>query len=172
MRRLFIGPFLPVGLVKPGMIPIVPDLKGLRFQCVHSYDVGEAYRLALTSDVRGAFNIAADPVLDLKSVARIMRARPVPVPKMFARAAADLSWRLRLQPSPPGWFDLAIESPIMDTSKAMDELGWYPSLSSIDAFQDLIKGLSNKGGVRTPPLDPRTSGPFRIKELGTGMGGQ
>jgi UDP-glucose 4-epimerase len=174
MRRLFIGPFLPAGLVKPGIIPIVPDLKGLRFQCVHSYDVGEAYRLALTSDVRGAFNIAADPVLDLKSVARIMRARPVPVPvpKMFARAAADLSWRLRLQPSPPGWFDLAIESPIMATSKAMDELGWYPSLSSIDAFQDLIQGLSRNGGVRTPPLDPRTSGPFRIKELGTGMGGR
>ena len=172
IRRLFAGPFLPAGIVKPGRIPILPDLKGLRFQCVHSYDVAEAYRLALTSDVRGPFNIAADPVLDLKSVARIMRARPVPVPRALVRAAAEVSWRVRLQPSPPGWFDLAVESPIMDTTKAMDELGWYPSFSSIDAFHDLIQGLNRKEGAGTPPLDPRTSGPFRSAELGTGMGGQ
>jgi nucleoside-diphosphate-sugar epimerase len=134
--------------------------------------VGEAYRLALLSEVRGPFNIAADPVLDLKMVARMMKARSLPVPKPLVRAGADLSWRLRLQPSPPGWFDLAVECPIMDSTRALSELGWKPTYSSIDAFMDLVTGLNHRDGVPTPPLDPRTSGPLRIKELVTGLGGR
>src|SRR5205814_6493560 len=61
-RRLFAGRLFPRFLARN--VPIVPDLPRLRFQAVHSYDVGEAYRLAVTGDVRGAFNLAADPVLD------------------------------------------------------------------------------------------------------------
>jgi hypothetical protein len=34
---------------------VVPDIGGLRFQAVHSLDVGEAYRLAVVGDARGAF---------------------------------------------------------------------------------------------------------------------
>jgi UDP-glucose 4-epimerase len=64
IRRLFAGPLLPNRLVRPSLIPLIPRVKGLRFQAVHSYDVGDAYMRAATSEVRGAFNIAADPVLD------------------------------------------------------------------------------------------------------------
>src|SRR3954452_6881785 len=39
IRRLFAGPLLPSPLVRPGLIPIVPDVPGLRFQAVHSDDV-------------------------------------------------------------------------------------------------------------------------------------
>ncbi len=170
IRRLFFGPFLPTSLVRPGLVPLLPDLKGVRFQCVHSYDVGEAYRLALLAEVRGPFNIAADPVLDLRMVARAMKAKPLPVPKPLVRAGAAVTWRLRLQPSPPGWFDLAIESPVMDSTRARTELGWTPTHSSIDALMDLVTGLNHRDGVPTPPLDPRTSGPLRIRELVTGVG--
>ena len=62
IRRLFGGPFLANPLLRPNLIPFVPDLRNLRFQAVHSHDVGEAYRLAVTREVRGAFNIAAEPV--------------------------------------------------------------------------------------------------------------
>ena len=63
-----------------GLIPFVPDVPGLRFQTVHSYDVGEAYRLAATGDARGAFNVAAEPVIDPDALARLLHARKVPVP--------------------------------------------------------------------------------------------
>jgi UDP-glucose 4-epimerase len=56
IRRLFAGPFLPQTLIRPGLIPIVPDVSRLRFQAVHSLDVGDAFRRALFSDTRGAFN--------------------------------------------------------------------------------------------------------------------
>src|SRR4051794_15125047 len=47
IRRLFAGPFLPSRLVRPDRIPIVPDIPGLRFQAVHSFDVADAYRRAI-----------------------------------------------------------------------------------------------------------------------------
>src|SRR3954453_712776 len=60
-RRVFAGPFFPRFLAK--RIAVVPATPRLRFQAVHSYDIGEAYRLAARSDAHGAFNIAAEPVL-------------------------------------------------------------------------------------------------------------
>ena len=61
IQRLFAGPFLPGAVLRPGLIPFVPDTPRLRFQAVHSLDVGDAYRRAVLSDARGAFNLAADP---------------------------------------------------------------------------------------------------------------
>lgn len=61
IRRLFLGPFLPSPLLRRGLIPTVPDVPGLRFQAVHSLDVGDAYRRAVLKDIRGPFNLAAEP---------------------------------------------------------------------------------------------------------------
>src|ERR671915_1439095 len=47
IRRLFAGPFLVNPLVRRELIPVVPKIDRLRFQAVHSYDVGDAYRLAV-----------------------------------------------------------------------------------------------------------------------------
>src|SRR4051794_32577818 len=81
IRRLFAGPFLPGTLVRRGLIPIVPRVERLRFQAVHSHDVGDAYRRAIVTDTaRGAYNVAADPVLDPDELGRALGARPVPVP--------------------------------------------------------------------------------------------
>ncbi len=170
VRRLFAGPFLPSPLVRPGLIPVVPDIPGLRFQAVHSLDVGEAFRLAVTGDAQGPFNLAAEPVLDPHELGRLLGARPVPVPKRLVRAGASLSWKLRLQPTPPGWLDMATSVPLMDTTRAREELGWHPQRSSGEALLDLLAGLRDSAGVDTPPLSPATGGPLRVGELFTGVG--
>src|SRR5690242_8234075 len=74
-RRYFLGPLFPRLLARRGAIAFVPDIEGLRFQAVHSLDVGEAYRLAIVGDARGAFNVAAEPVLDPDTLARALGAR-------------------------------------------------------------------------------------------------
>lgn len=170
IRRLFLGPFVPTTLIKPGRIPAVPNLKGIRTQFVHSYDVGEAYRLAIHAGVRGAFNIAADPVLDFRAIADLVDAPAVRVPRWLARRAADLSWRLHLQPSPVGWFDMAAQSPLLDSTRARTELGWSPQRTSEEALLDLLYGLHRNDSFPTPPLDRATSGPLRIREVLTGIG--
>jgi len=171
IRRLFAGPFLPSFLVKPRFLPIVPSIPRLRFQAVHSRDVGEAYRLAVTrDDARGAFNIAAEPVLDPPELARALDARPVPVPARIVRALTDATWRLRLQPTPPGWLDMALAVPIMDTTRAREELGWEPAHTSAEALIELIEGMNEGEGAATPPLDPDAGGPGRLGEIKTGIG--
>lgn len=170
IRRLFMGPLIPTKLIKPGRVPLMPNLKGVRTQFVHSHDIGEAYRLALTSGVRGPFNIAADPVMDFPAIARLMHAKPVPVPKPLVRRAADLSWRMRLQPSPVGWFDMAVQSPLMDISRAHTELGWTARRTAEEALLDLIYGLNRSESLPTPPLARDTSGPLRVREFLTGIG--
>jgi UDP-glucose 4-epimerase len=173
IRRLFAGPFLPGLLANPALINLVPDIENLRSQVIHSYDVGEAFRLAIVNeDARGAFNIAAEPVLDAKEIGRILNARPVPFSAQLARAGAGLSWALRLQPVPPGWLDLSRNVPIMDTAKARTELGWTPQRSADEALLDLLEGLRTGADLDTPPLARSTSGPFRIREILTGVGGR
>jgi UDP-glucose 4-epimerase len=155
IRRLFLGRLLPPQLLRPSRIPVVPRTDRLVFQAVHTDDVAEAYRLAIVGDVRGAFNVAADPVLDPDELGRILGARLVPVPAKVLRVAADLSWRAHLQPTPPGWLDLAVDSPIMDTSRVRRELGWRPVRTSGEALVDLLEGFADRAWGPTPPLSRR-----------------
>ena len=172
VRRLFMGPFVPSRLVTPRLIPVVPEADGLRFQAVHSLDVGDAYRLALTREVRGAFNIAADPVLGPSELADLLGARRLKLPPAVLRAGALVTWRLRLQPTPPGWVDLAFEVPLLDTRRAREELGWVPRFGAGDALLELLDGIHDGAGIDTPPLAPSSGGPLRWREVRTGVGGR
>jgi UDP-glucose 4-epimerase len=171
VRRLFVGPLLPSPLVRRELVPVVPRHPRLRAQALHADDVADAYRRAIVSPgARGAFNVAADPPLDGEVVARLLGARAVAVSAGVLRAAAALTWRARLQPSEPGWVDMALAVPLMDCSRAHTELGWTPARSAEDAFLELFEGLRDGAGHPTPPLDPATSGPLRARELLTGVG--
>jgi UDP-glucose 4-epimerase len=170
IRRLFAGPFLPSPLLRRRLIPFVPDLQRLRFQAVHSQDVGEAYRLAVLRDAAGAYNVAAEPVLDPERLGELVGARPLRFSARALRLAAEASWRLRLQPSPPGWLDMALGVPVMDTSRIRNELGWEPQHTAGEALLELVEGMREGAGFPTPPLDPGTGGPLRSRELLSGIG--
>lgn len=170
IRRLFGGPLLPGSLVRPALSGAVPELRGLRSQVVHSYDVGEAARLALLGAARGAFNLATEPPLDARRVADQFGGRTVRVPGGLARAAVDVSWRLRLHPVAPGWLDLARRAPLMDTTRARQELGWSPGYDAGQTLEDVISGLESGAGLQTPVLSPN-SGKLRSREFETGIGG-
>ncbi|MFN2608934.1 MAG: NAD-dependent epimerase/dehydratase family protein [Acidimicrobiales bacterium] len=157
IRKLFVGRLVPGALLRPDRIPLVPRHPRLVFQVVHSRDAGDAYRRAVVADVRGAFNIAADPVLDADELARALGARTVPVPGPVLRAAADVSWRLHLQPTPPGWVDLALSVPVLDTSRARRELGWRPTVGADEALRELLEGLADGTAAPTPALAPGRS---------------
>ncbi|WP_007024870.1 NAD-dependent epimerase/dehydratase family protein [Saccharomonospora iraqiensis] len=170
-RRLFVGPFLPTSLVRPGVIPVVPDIPGLRFQAVHAADVGEAVRLAALSPVRGAFNLAADPPVDPRLLGELLDARTVAVPARLARGAVSTAWRMRAVPASAELFDTVLRIPVMDTSRARSELGWAPRYTSAGALGEFLTGLRDRAGAATPPLTPEVPG-GRPGEAATGVGGR
>lgn len=170
IRRLFAGPLLPRAAIDRRLIPFVPDVERLRFQVVHSADVGDAYRLALLSDSRGAFNLAAEPPLGPEELAHILHARRLGISARHLRLAAALTFALRLQPSEPGWLDMALAVPLMDSARARSELGWTPRHGAADTLCELLEGIRRGRDDQTPPLARATSGPARLRELLTGVG--
>ena len=171
IRRLFLGPLVPRLAFSRRALFAVPDIPRLRFQAVHTEDVAEAYRLALHDEgARGAYNLAADPVLDPEVLARTLDARRVKVPARVLRGVAAATWRARLQPTPEGWLDMALGVPLLDSRRARDELGWAPKHEATAALVELLGGLRAGAGYASPPLDPASSGVARSTECRTGVG--
>lgn len=169
IRRLFVGPFLPSFLLRRGLLPALPRVERLRFQAVHSEDVGRAYLRAVLADVDGAFNIAAEPPLSPEEMAERIGVRSFPVPARVVRRLADLSWRMRLQPTPPGWLDMALNVPLMSSGRAREELGWEPRHGGVETLEELVEGLREGHGAKTPPLAGDSAG-ARLDDLKTGVG--
>jgi hypothetical protein len=92
------------------------------------------------------------------------------MPRGLLRGVAAVTWRLRLQPSPPGWVDMALNVPIMDANRARSELGWEPRYSAVEAMRALADGLQEHAGLPTPPLTPDGGG--RLREITSRIGGR
>ncbi len=170
LRRELVGAWLPGRLVAPERLPLVPRNPRLRTQVAHTDDVAEAFRLALHADVRGAFNLAADPVVDGPSFAARTGGRTVPVPVLPVRVAHQVAHLLRIVPAEPGWTDETLLSPLVDPGRARRELGWSPRHTSLDALLELLEGLRAGDGDATPPLDAQAGGPLRVRELASSAG--
>ena len=144
-------------------LPVVPDIPALRFQVVSAADAAEAYRLAVLGDARGAFNIAAEPVIGTPELAEILGARPVRMPAAVVRTALAAGWYLSLIPASPGLFDAILRLPIMDTTRARTVLRWEPRQSATETLKEFLTGLREREGAATQPLVARTGD--RIREL-------
>lgn len=152
IHRFFLGALVPTRLLSKRPIPIVPNMKSLTFQAVHASDVARAICLAIEAEARGAFNLAADPVLTADQLADVAHAFKVPMSPPVLRAVVNATWNARLQPTSPGWIDMATMSPLLDAGRAKNELGWTPSVEATQALRELLDGLASGRGFPTPPL--------------------
>ncbi|MEF2978986.1 NAD-dependent epimerase/dehydratase family protein [Subtercola sp. YIM 133946] len=151
---LFLGPLLPTGWLTVVRPPIVPLPSQTIFQAVHASDVADAFWRAIDRGAPGAFNLAAEPVLDPPTIARAIGARrSIPVRAGVARLLVGLTWRLHLQPTNPGWIDIATTVPLMSTDRARTVLGWVPTVSSTDALAEIVEGVGEHSRlISSPPL--------------------
>lgn len=151
-QRIFAGPLLPTRAVGRFGLPVVPSVPGLSFQAVHTDDVAEAYRRVLHEDVRGPFNLAADPVITPAELAQVFGAKTVPLPARALVAGARLAFGAHLAPAPPELVELFLSLPLLDWSRARQALGWKPERSGIEALEALREGWRTRAAMPTPPL--------------------
>lgn len=135
-------------------VPLVPADERLRFQVVHAADAAEAYRRLVHHELRGGLNVATEPPVDGALLAELLGGRPVPTPAWLLDAGASLTYRLRLQPTPPGWVHLALAVPLLDTGRAREELGWTPRHDARATLLDALDGIRDRAGAPTEPLQP------------------
>ncbi len=154
IRSLYLGPVIPraaLQVLRRRALPLLPLPDGLALQFVHADDVGDAVVRLLHRRARGSFNIAAD-VLNTSALAGLVGARPVRVKRRWMRSAVVALHRLRTVAVTPGWYDVATRSPLMDTSKARQDLDWRPARTSTDAARELIEGLADGATGTSPAL--------------------
>jgi len=160
VTRLFVGRVLPVGLLRYGRPPFLPLPAGLRLQAVHADDAADAYRRVVLQRAGGAFNVAAGDVLRGPDLARLVdHGRLVEVPVAAVRAAAALAYSARVVAADPGWVDMAMGAPVMDTGRATEELGWTPRHSAADALQEVVQGMGEGRGLAATRLRPSGTRP-------------
>jgi nucleoside-diphosphate-sugar epimerase len=136
---------------------------------LHTDDAAEAYCRAVTSDVRGAFNLAAEPIVTGPVLAEVMGARLVEVPPIVVRAGLATAWHLRASPAEPALFDLVMAAPLLDSTRARVELSWEPRVSAVDALTELVEGMAAGAGGASRPLE-RDGFRARLREVAAGVG--
>ncbi|MGW1952752.1 SDR family oxidoreductase [Streptomyces sp. NPDC001920] len=157
-RRIFGGRFLPGPLARPDLLPFLPDVPGLRVQALHTDDAARAYQLAVKSDVRGAFNLAAEPPVDADLLGEMLGTRRIRLPRTAARSAIAAAWGLHLLPASPHLFDAVLRLPLMDCTRARTELGWRPERTAPEVLEEFLQGMQRGEGAATEPLRGRKVG--------------
>lgn len=174
--RYFLGPFVPGRLLRPLLRTVVPDVRKLVFQMVHSEDAATAFVLAALSDFRGPVNVAAEPVIEPLTIAQATGGRRVPVARALVTYGLAAAWRLRLVPTDEGWVKMGLAVPLMDVTRARDELGWRPRHDTLSTLREALDGFAEGTGGPTPVLRPIRSVLDGVRgglrSLGRGSGGR
>jgi UDP-glucose 4-epimerase len=148
---LFAGQLVPLGWLRFVRPPFVPMPRQFVAQVVHADDVADAFWRALDRGAAGAFNIAAEPIIDPTVVASVLESRWLPVRLSILRALVHVTWKLRLQAADPGWVDAGAMVPVMSTARARDELGWSPKVASTVALGEIVRGMAEHANVEASP---------------------
>ena len=155
--RYFFGPLLyGAARLLPGPVArLLPlPLPRVAVSFVHADDVADALERILDRRVPGPFNIAAEPVLDSDAIARALGTVRVPVPALALRTALQAAFLTRVVPTEPGWLDMGISLPALDTGRARRLLDWAPVHRSDEVLTQFVGALGRGEGAPGPLLRP------------------
>jgi UDP-glucose 4-epimerase len=104
-------------------------------QFVHEDDAAEAFYLALTKDIQGTFNLAADEGIRYSALAKELGRPMISLPAWLMYSLVETLYRLRLLPFGKAQLDYIRYPLSMNVDKIKTELGFKPQYSSIQTIQ-------------------------------------
>ncbi len=153
--RYFLGPLLleaarrlPGGLA--ARLPLPLPSASVAF--VHSDDVADALVLMLRQRAAGPFNLAADPLMSADEIAHALGTWRLPVPALLMRTGLQAAFLTRVVPTEPGWLDLGLHAPAIDSTRARTVLGWQPAHRGDDVLREFVAALGRGDGGTGPLL--------------------
>ncbi len=107
-------------------------------QFVSEADIGEVLYRAVTSEVRGIFNVAADDVVKYTELVRLAGKRTLALPAAMIYSSTALLWALRLSPFPAGILDMIRYPWVADNARLKTVFGFTPGGTSHQVLKGFI----------------------------------
>ncbi|HEV7728267.1 MAG TPA: NAD-dependent epimerase/dehydratase family protein [Modestobacter sp.] len=162
--RYFLGELLLAGArLLPGAVAKLLPLPlpgNLSVAFVHADDVAGAIVRILDRRAPGPFNLSAEPALSADALAKALGTFRVPTPGFVLRAALQIAYRAHLVPTEPGWLDLGLGVPLLESARARTALDWAPVHRGDDVLREFVAALGRGQGSDSPLLQP-AGGPRR-----------
>jgi UDP-glucose 4-epimerase len=155
--RYFLGPLLFEAARRlPGPVArrLPLPLPGLAVSFVHADDVADALERMLDRRVPGPFNLAAEPLMNADTLARALGTVRVPVPAFVLRTAVSAAFTAHVIPTEPGWLDMGIGLPALNTERARKLLDWTPVHPGDEVLAEFVAALGRGEGGPGPLLRP------------------
>jgi UDP-glucose 4-epimerase len=155
--RYFLGPllFAAARLLPAPVARLLPlPLPSLAVSFVHADDVAEALERMLDRRAPGPFNLAAEPLMDADEIARALGSVRVPIPAPVLRTGLSAAFAARLVPTEPGWLDLGVGAPALDSTRARRLLDWAPFHRGDEVLAQFVAALGQGQGAPGPLLRP------------------
>lgn len=147
-----IGPAMDSALSRYLAGPVVPSVVGhdARLQLLHEQDALGALERATVAGRAGTFNVGASGIIMMsQAIHRSGRVR-FPVPRSALAIVDSLNRATRAQELDREQLNYLSYGRVMDTSRMRQDLGYSPKWTTVEAFDDYVRGRG-----LTPIIDPR-----------------
>ncbi|WP_099024299.1 SDR family oxidoreductase [Mycolicibacterium palauense] len=146
-----IGPAMDTALSRYLAGPVVPTVFGrdARLQLLHEQDALGALEHATMAGRAGPFNIGADGIIMMSQAVRRSGRIALPLPTAGVRLVNSLAWNARGSDITRDKLDYLSYGRVMDTTRMRKELGYQPKWTTMEAFDDYVRGRG-----LTPIVDP------------------
>ncbi|MGL4304534.1 MAG: SDR family oxidoreductase [Mycobacteriaceae bacterium] len=146
-----IGPRMDTAMSRYLSPPIVPKVAGrdARLQLLHEEDALAALERATRAGIAGTFNIGADGILMVSQAIRRAGRIELPIPAPLFTSVGGLVRGTRVKELTREQIDYLNFGRGIDTTRMRSELGFDPKRTTIQAFDDFIRGRG-----LNPVVDP------------------
>ena len=147
-----IGPAMDTALSRYLSAPVVPTVVGHdpRLQLLHEQDALGVLEQATTAGRAGTYNIGGAGIIMMSQAVRRAGRVPLPVPRSALWAVDSLRRATRYTELDREQLNYLSYGRVMDTARMRKDLGYSPKWSTVEAFDDYVRGRG-----LTPIVDPR-----------------
>ena len=157
----FIGPRIDTVFTRYFALPVVPTVFGFdaRVQLLHEEDALAVLERAVSKELPGTFNVAADGVLMLSQAIRRAGRIALPVPGPVVGPVSRIFRGARIVDFSPEQMRLLNFGRVVDNRRLRTQFGFTPRWTTAQAFDDYVRGRALR-----PVIDPE-----RVESLERGL---
>ncbi|GAS97660.1 UDP-glucose 4-epimerase galE2 [Mycolicibacterium canariasense] len=147
-----IGPAMDTALSRYLAGPVVPSVLGhdARLQLLHEQDALGALERATIAGRAGTFNIGASGIIMMSQAIRRSGRVALPMPRQALQLVDSLRRATSYTELDREQLNYLSYGRVMDTARMRNDLGYLPKWTTVEAFDDYVRGRS-----LTPIIDPK-----------------